>query len=66
MQGLVVQNPLKMGYLGVMTMVDHIRGKKVPRRIDTGVQVVSPENMNQPEMHELIYPPYEKYLKEAK
>jgi ribose transport system substrate-binding protein len=65
-QGLVVQNPLKMGYLGVMTMVDHIKGTKVPRRIDTGVQVVSPENMNQPEMNELIYPPYEKYLKEAK
>ena len=62
-QGLVVQNPLKMGYLGVMTMVDHINKKKVPRRIDTGVQVVTPENMNQPEMNELIYPPYDKYLK---
>src|SRR5687767_1012979 len=65
-QGLVVQNPLKMGYLGVMTMVGHINKKTVPKRIDTGVQVVSPENMNQPEMNELIYPPYEKYLKEAK
>jgi ribose transport system substrate-binding protein len=65
-QGLVVQNPLKMGYLGVMTMVDHINKKKVPRRIDTGVQVVTPENMNQPEMNELIYPPYEKYLKNSK
>jgi len=65
-QGLVVQNPLKMGYLGVMTMVDHINGKRVPRRIDTGVTVVTPENMNQPEMNELIYPPYEKYLAEAK
>lgn len=61
--GLVVQNPLRMGYLGVMTMVDHIKGKRVPRRIDTGVTVVSPENMNQPEMNELIYPPYDKYLK---
>ena len=65
-QGLVVQNPLKMGYLGVMTMVDHINKKKVARRIDTGVQVVTPENMNQPEMNELIYPPYDKYLKNAK
>lgn len=65
-QGLVVQNPLKMGYLGVMTMVDHINKKRVPRRIDTGVQVVTPENMNQPEMNELIYPPYEKYLSNAK
>jgi ribose transport system substrate-binding protein len=62
-QGLVVQNPLKMGYLGVMTMVDHINKKKVPRKIDTGVQVVTRENMNEPEMNELIYPPFDKYLK---
>lgn len=64
--GLVVQNPLKMGYLGVMTMVDHINKKKVPRRIDTGVTVATPENMNDPEINELIYPPYDKYLKNAK
>jgi ribose transport system substrate-binding protein len=63
--GLVVQNPLKMGYLGVMTMVDHIKGKRVPRRIDTGVTVATPENMNTAEITELIYPPYDKYLKGA-
>ena len=27
-QGLIVQNPVKMGYLGVMTMIDHLEGKK--------------------------------------
>jgi ribose transport system substrate-binding protein len=61
--GLVVQNPVKMGYLGVMTMVDHINKKKVQRKIDTGVQVVTRENMNEPEINELIYPPLDKYLK---
>jgi ribose transport system substrate-binding protein len=65
-QGLVVQNPLKMGYLGVMTMVDQINKKKVPKRIDTGVRVATPENMNDPEIHELIYPPFAKYLGESK
>ena len=65
-QGLVVQNPLKMGYLGVMKMVDVIHHKKVPRKIDTGVQVATRENMNDPEIKELIYPPYDKYLKEDK
>ena len=29
-----------MGYLGVKTMVSHIKGEKVERRIDTGVRVV--------------------------
>jgi ribose transport system substrate-binding protein len=29
-QGLVVQDPVKMGYLGVMTAVEVLRHKKVP------------------------------------
>jgi ribose transport system substrate-binding protein len=62
-QGLVVQNPLLMGYLGVMTAVKHLRGEKVEKRIDTGVVLVTPENMNQPEIKDLLYPPLDKYLK---
>ncbi|MBI4323673.1 MAG: substrate-binding domain-containing protein [Chloroflexi bacterium] len=62
-QGLVVQNPVKMGYLGVMTMVRHLQGEKVEKRIDTGVVLVTPENMDQPEIKELLYPPLDKYLK---
>ena len=61
-QGLVVQNPVKMGYLGVMTLVDHLGGKTVAKRIDTGVALVTSENMAQPEMQELLNPPLEKYL----
>jgi ribose transport system substrate-binding protein len=63
-QGLVVQDPLRMGYLGVMTLVQHLQGEKVEKRIDTGVHVVTPENMNQPEMSDLIHPPLDKYLKD--
>ncbi|HYV31719.1 MAG TPA: substrate-binding domain-containing protein [Candidatus Binatia bacterium] len=62
-QGLVVQNPVLMGYQGVMTLIDHLRGKKVEKRIDTGVVLVTPENAEQPEIKELLYPPLEKYLK---
>ena len=61
-QALVVQNPLLMGYLGVMTAVKHLEGQKVERRIDTGVELVTPENMNEPHMKELLYPPYNEYL----
>src|SRR6266700_4826282 len=56
-QALVVQNPMLMGYLGVMTLVKHLRGEKVEKRIDTGVVLVTPEHMNQPEIKELLYPP---------
>ncbi len=62
-QALVIQNPMKMGYLGVMTAVQHLQGKKVERVIDTGVIVATMENMNQPDVKELVYPPFEKYLK---
>ena len=62
LQALVVQNPMLMGYLGVATAVKHLRGEKVERRIDTGVRLVTPENMNEPEIKELLYPPLDKYL----
>lgn len=58
-QGLVVQNPFKMGYEGVKTMVAHLRGGKVEKRIDTGVVLVTPENMSDPKIAELIRPPQE-------
>ena len=62
-QALVVQNPLLMGYLSVTTMVKHIQGEKVDNRIDTGVVLITPETMEQPEMRDLLNPPFDKYLK---
>ena len=61
-QALVVQNPLLMGYLGVITAVKHLRGEKVERRIDTGVVLVTRENMNEPGTKELLHPPLDQYL----
>lgn len=63
-QGLVVQDPVKMGYLGVVTLVRHLEGKPVERRIDTGVSLVTKDNMAQPEMAALLAPPIADYLKE--
>lgn len=62
-QGLVVQNPLLMGYLSVMTMVSHLQGKPVEKRIDTGVVLVTPENKDDPAIIELLNPPLDRYLK---
>ena len=56
LDGLVVQDPVKMGYLGVKTIVAHIKGQPIESRIDTGVHVVTPANMNQPEMNQLLHP----------
>jgi ribose transport system substrate-binding protein len=61
--GLIVQDPVKMGYLGVKTLVAHIKGEKVERRIDTGVRLVTPGDMDNPEVRELLQPDLKKWLK---
>ena len=62
-QGLVVQNPVRMGYLGVKTIVAVLRGEKVAAKIDTGVGLVTPENRSEPEMAQLLHPSLEDYGK---
>ena len=52
-----------MGYLGVKTMVAHIRGEPVERRIDTGVRLVTRDNMNDADAKELLHPDLSRWLK---
>ncbi|HEU6446896.1 MAG TPA: substrate-binding domain-containing protein [Verrucomicrobiae bacterium] len=51
---LVVQDPYKMGYDGVKAVVDSIQGKPVEKKIDTGVAVVTKENLDKPEIKALL------------
>ncbi|MHC4558382.1 MAG: ABC transporter substrate-binding protein [Planctomycetota bacterium] len=62
--GLVLQDPINMGYLGVKTVVAHLQGQKVEKRIDTGSAVATPENMDEPKMKNLLEPDYRKWLNE--
>jgi ribose transport system substrate-binding protein len=55
-QGLVLQDPVTMGYESVKTLVAHLRGEKVPKRIATGEVIATPENMNEPEIKKLLQP----------
>jgi len=58
--GLVVQDPVKMGYEAVKTMVAHLKGQTVEKRIDTGVHVATKANMDTPEMKALLEPDLKK------
>ncbi len=51
---LVVQNPRRMGYEGVRQAVAIINGEEVERRIDTGVKLVTRDNIDDPEIEPLI------------
>lgn len=56
LDALILQNPVNMGYLAVQTIVRHIRGEQVPRRIDTGATLVTRANMDQPDIAERLQP----------
>lgn len=55
-QALIVQSPFNMGYLGVKAAVDAIGGKPVEKRIDTGVTVVTQQNLDTQEVQKLLNP----------
>lgn len=61
-QGLVLQDPVNMGYLAVKAIYQHLQGEKVDTRIDTGSSVATPENLKDATIHDLLYPPLDKYL----
>jgi ribose transport system substrate-binding protein len=56
LMGLVLQDPVRMGYDSVRTAVAFLRGQSFETRIDTGVFLATPENMNQPEVRRLLHP----------
>lgn len=55
-QALVVQNPYKMGYGGVENAVKALNGETLPKFIDTGVMVITPDNVDSPEAQALLHP----------
>jgi ribose transport system substrate-binding protein len=61
--GLILQDPVKMGYLGVKTLVSHLKGAPVEKRIDTGVQLVTRDKMNDPAVKDLLHPDLSRWLK---
>ena len=60
---LVVQNPMQIGYMSVKTMVQHLRGQETQDRIDTGATLVTKDNLDNPDIRELLHPDLEKWLK---
>ncbi|MCM8525112.1 MAG: substrate-binding domain-containing protein [Lentisphaeraceae bacterium] len=58
------QNPFRMGYLAVTKSIEVLEGKKVDKRIDTGVTIITKENMNSAEMKEVLFPDYNKWIEE--
>jgi ribose transport system substrate-binding protein len=56
MQGIVLQDPVTMGYQSVKALVAHLEGQPVEKRISTGEYVATAENVHEPRMQQLLSP----------
>lgn len=56
-QALVVQDPYKIGYEAVKTLVDKLNGKEPPKRIDCDAAVITAADLAKPEVMRLLRPP---------
>jgi ribose transport system substrate-binding protein len=54
--GVVLQDPVRMGYLAVKTMAAHLKGETPEKKISTGEQLATPENREEPKMKALLSP----------
>ncbi|WP_180542129.1 substrate-binding domain-containing protein [Nevskia soli] len=60
---LIVQDPFTMGFKAVETLAQKFAGKTPEKKIDLPATVVTRDNMQQPQIHKLLYPEISKYLK---
>lgn len=56
LQGLVLQDPVRMGYLGVKSIVRALRGEKLPPVVVTAVGMATTENLSDPAIAALLNP----------
>jgi ribose transport system substrate-binding protein len=61
-QALVVQDPFRMGFEAVKTLVDKLNGITPPKQIDLPARVVTKPDLDKPEIHDLLYPDVKKYV----
>jgi ribose transport system substrate-binding protein len=58
---LVAQDPFRIGYEAVQTLVDKLHGKTPPKRIDLSARVITKPDLEKPEIRALLNPDVKKY-----
>jgi len=53
-QGLIIQDPFKIGYLGVKNIVQHLKGQEIEKRTDTGVVLVTADKLQDPRYKDML------------
>lgn len=60
---LVAQDPFKIGFEAVKTLVDRLHGHTPPRNIDLHARVITREDLGKPEVRQLLFPDLKRYLR---
>ena len=55
-KGIIVQKAFRMGYIGVEETIHMLNGDAVEKNIDSGCELVTPENMYNSDIERLIFP----------
>lgn len=55
-QGIIIQKPFNMGYLGIRQTVKILEGQTVEKRLDSGCRMITRQNMYEEENQRLLYP----------
>ncbi len=55
-EGIVIQNPFKMGYMGAETAARVLRGEEVTPMIDSGCELITREDVYTEENQKLLFP----------
>ncbi len=53
---IVVQDPFKMGYESTRAVVEHLAGRAVKPEIDSGVRLLTKEDMTKKEVRDFLFP----------
>ncbi|MGI8742151.1 MAG: substrate-binding domain-containing protein [Bryobacteraceae bacterium] len=57
---MIVQDPYRMGYEAVRTLVDKLNGKTPPKRIDLKARVILKGDLDKPDVKALLFPAWRK------
>ena len=55
-KGIIVQKAFRMGYMGVEETIHMLNGDAVAKNIDSGCELVTPDNMYDSDIERLIFP----------
>ena len=55
-EGIVIQNPFKMGYMGMETTARILKGEKVLKNIDSGCELITKDSVYTEENQKLLFP----------